>query len=86
MKNFTERITLAVLVWAAIGVIPTLSTPLVNVASGAPCADPAMCQAPEPGTASVEDDAELRSEPDPAMMPQEQQPEAPWQVIGIPGR
>jgi len=83
MADLTERATITALAWIAMGLAPILPAPFV---SAAPCADPAMCQAPEPGTASVEDDAELKSQPDPAMIPQEQEPEAPWQVIGIPGR
>lgn len=84
MAELTERATITVLAWIAMVLAPILSTP--STVAAAPCADPAMCQAPEPDTASVEGDAELRSQPDPAMMPQEQEPEAPWQVIGIPGR
>lgn len=69
---------------ASVATLVIMSVPSVPVAGAEqPCADPAMCQAPP---TPVHEDVELRSSPDPYVMPQvPQSGMPPWQAINAPG-
>jgi hypothetical protein len=93
MSSLILRWVVAGAAAASLSVLPVTLAPSV---AAAPCADPAMCQAdppveqcegaPEESVCTQPGDTEIRSEPNPADIPEVPQAETdPWEVMGIPG-